>query len=118
MRTNGRVIFVTAEEKLNDRDYDQMLPLIQEKIDEFEKVSLYFEMRHFKGWTPSAFWRDLKFGLSHSDDLEKVAIVGDKRWQEIMTQTMKPFADTEIKYFDESLADEAAEWIRHRSQQN
>ena len=49
--------------------------------------------------------------MSHADDYEKIAMVGDKKWQDWITQFMKPFTNAEIRYFDSEQKEEAKEWI-------
>ena len=113
LESKADTIFTTAEGKLNDRDYDIMLPFIKKKIEEHDSIRWYFQMKNFEGWTVSALWRDVKFDLKYNDRLSKVAIVGDKRWHELMANLMKPFTDAEIKYYDEKDAPEATQWIRN-----
>ncbi len=108
---NGNIIYMIAEGKLNDDDYDKMLPLLRSKIKEHGTIRWYFQMKDFKGWTMHAFWRDVHFDLKNKEQLEKVAIVGESKWQEVMTDFMKPFTDADIRYFDEEKAGEAQSWI-------
>lgn len=102
---------MVATGKLDDADYDQMLPLLRQKTERHEKMNWYFQMKGFKGWTLHAFWRDIKFDLQNSSKLNRVAIVGEKKWHELMTDAMKPFTSADIQYFDEKEAEKAMEWI-------
>ena len=47
--------------------------------------------------------------LKHADDYEKIAMVGEKKWQEWITRFMKPFTNAEVRYFD--LKEKAKAWI-------
>ena len=38
-------------------------------------------MTGFQGWDAGAAWEDLKFDLKHFGDIERLAMVGDKKWQ-------------------------------------
>lgn len=49
--------------------------------------------------------------MSHTDDYEKIAMVVEKKWQDWITQFMKPFTSAEIRYFDLEEKDEAKKWI-------
>ena len=57
-------------------------------------------------------WEDTKFALNHLSDIERLAMVGEKKWQEGMATFCKPFTRATIKYFEH--ADEAAAqgWLR------
>ena len=108
-----KLVDVTAKGKLNEEDYKEFVPLLERKIDELGKIKLYFEVRDFDGWTIEAMWSDFKFDVKHRDDLEKVAIVGNKKWHEWMTDMMKPFTSAEVKYFPLEQNAEAKEWINN-----
>lgn len=111
IEANEDKIFMVATGKLDDADYDKMLPLLKDKIEKHDEINWYFQMKDFKGWTVHAFWRDVKFDLRNAAKLNKVAIVGEKKWHELMTDAMKAFTSAEIRYFDETEAGNAREWI-------
>lgn len=106
------LIYTVAEGKLTDEDYDRLIPLLEEKIRTYGKIRWYFEMQEFEGWSLSAMWRDLKFDFRNKENLERIAMVGDKAWEKQLTQLMKPFTGATIKYFDISEKDEAKNWIQ------
>lgn len=111
-QTSGNVIATRATQKLTEADYDKLLPLLNNMLRQHEKIRWYFEMEKFDGWELKAFWEDVKFDASHANDFDKVAMVGEKKWEEWMTNLMKPFTSAEVKYFDISQKDEALQWIR------
>lgn len=111
IQSESNIIYTVAEGKLTNEDYDRIIPVLQEKITSFDKVRWYFEMRDFKGWTPSALWRDLKFDFKNKEHIEMVAMVGDKKWEKDLTQLMKPFTDAEIKFFQTEDRENAKLWI-------
>jgi len=69
-------------------------------------------MVDFHGWHAGALWEDMKFDLRHFADIERLALVGETRWQKAMGIFCKPFTKAEIKYFDLNDIDEAYAWIR------
>lgn len=105
------IIFTIAEEKLTDEDYDRLIPLLEEKIRSYGTIRWYFEMREFEGWSLSAMWRDLKFDFRNKENLERIAMVGNKDWEKQLTLLMKPFTGATIKYFSTEQRDEAKSWI-------
>ena len=68
-------------------------------------------MHDFHGWTAGALWEDIKFDFKHFNDLEKLALVGETRWQEGMALFCKPFTTAKIRYFDHTKAAEAKAWL-------
>lgn len=112
IQVDQNIIYSIAEGKLTDEDYDRLIPLLEEKVRTLGKIRWYFEMKEFEGWSLSALWRDLKFDFNHKEDLEKIAMAGDKKWEKELTQLMKPFTGAQVRYFDLSEADEAKNWIK------
>lgn len=111
MYSQENVVYTLAQDKLDDKDYDKMLPYLKDKIKKYYKINWYFEMANFDGWTLSALWRDAKFDLKNKNHIDKVAMVGSKAWEKWMTKIMKPLTDTEIKFFELEEKDKAAKWI-------
>lgn len=109
----GNVIYSYASGKLNNDDYDRMIPMVKKAIEKHGKIRWYFQVDKFEGWTPESFWREVKFDAKHRHDLEKAAIVGQEKWHDWMTQVMKPFTSADVRYFDETEKDEAMNWIRY-----
>ncbi|HET8839026.1 MAG TPA: STAS/SEC14 domain-containing protein [Flavobacteriaceae bacterium] len=111
-QTQGNIIATKATGKLTQTDYDKLLPLLNDKLGKYPKIRWYFEMEDFEGWDPKAFWEDVKFDFKHAADFDKVAMVGEKKWEEWMADLMKPFTAAEVKYFDAVQREEAIKWIK------
>ncbi|MCG8511193.1 MAG: STAS/SEC14 domain-containing protein, partial [Rhodospirillales bacterium] len=63
------------------------------------------------GWTMSALWDDLKFDLKHFNDIERLAMVGDRKWEQGMAAFCKPFTTATVRYFDVKDMDDARQWV-------
>lgn len=111
-QTEGNVIATKAIEKLTKSDYAVLLPVLINRLQTYKKIRWYFEMENFQGWELKAFWEDVKFDAQHANDFEKIAMVGEKKWQEWMTDLMKPFTEAEIKFFEMKERNTALEWIK------
>ena len=107
------VIATSAEDKLTTEDYKKILPRIKELLESHDKLSWYFEMKDFEGWEPAAIWKDLKFDVEHLNDFKKIAMVGDKKWQEIMTELVKPFTESDVEFFDFKDREKAMNWVKN-----
>jgi hypothetical protein len=68
-------------------------------------------MTGFHGWEGGALWEDIKFDLKHFADIERLAMVGDKKWQHGMATFCKPFTTAAIRYFDHADAAGARAWL-------
>jgi len=109
--TKDDLVAVKATEKLSKDDYDVLIPLLEGRLDTHDKLRMYFEMEDFEGWRIKALWEDVKFDTKHANDFKRIAMVGDRKWQENMTQLMKPFTSADVKFFDLSEKNRALEWV-------
>jgi hypothetical protein len=50
-------------------------------IDTGSKPRLLVILEGFEGWEPGADWKDLDFISSHADEISKIAIVAEPRWE-------------------------------------
>lgn len=56
-------------------------------------------------------WEDIKFDLKHFNHIERLALVGDRKWEAGMAAFCKPFTTAKIRYFDQGHFDDALTWI-------
>jgi len=109
--SQGSMLHVTATGKLTKEDYEAFGPIVDNKIGEHGKLRVLFEMRDFHGWTVGGLWEDMKFDFKHWKDIERLAIVGEKKWEEGMAVFCKPFTAAKIQYFDHDQLSEAQAWL-------
>lgn len=98
--------------KLTDADYKAMGPEFEDGIKRYGKIRLLWLLEDFHGWEPKAAWDDYEYWRKYGKDIERVAIVGNKRWEDWMTKLAKLFMKGEVKYFDDSQLDDAWAWVR------
>jgi len=107
----GKVIEIHVEGKLSKEDYDQFVPQVEGLIQQHGKLRLLVDLHDFHGWEASALWEDIKFDVKHFRDFDKLAIVGEKRWERGMAAFCKPFTTATVRYFNRDEAQRAHEWI-------
>jgi hypothetical protein len=106
----GRVLEVRVTDKLTPQDYQRFMPEFDSLVKQFGKISMLFEMVNFHGWD-GTFWEDLGFHLKHFSDIERLAMVGDKKWEKVMTVFCKPFTTASVRYFDSGNIEAARSWL-------
>jgi hypothetical protein len=107
----GRVLGIQVSGKLTHEDYRQFVPEFERLIQEHGKIRILFEMTDFHGWEFAALWDDIKFDAKHFPHIERLAMVGDKKWEKGMSVFCRPFTTAQIRYFDRDSLDEAREWL-------
>ncbi len=84
----GNIIEVQATGKLTKEAYEIFVPTTEKIIEEQGKIRILFSMHDFHGWSAGAAWEDFKFDLKHFKDIERLAIVGETKWE----KGWRPFA--------------------------
>jgi SpoIIAA-like len=97
--------------KLTKEFYEKLAPAVEKLIAEHGKLRILMIMQDFHGWTAGALWEDVKFEFKHWRDIEKLAMVGETKWENGMATFCKPFTKAKIRYFDHTQLEEARKWI-------
>src|SRR5262245_52036857 len=97
--------------KLHDEDYKQFVPLVDAAVAKSGKVRLLAQFHDFAGWDLHALWDDIKFSTTHCTAFERIALVGEKKWEQWMAKVCKPFTMAKIQYFDAAQLDAARAWV-------
>jgi hypothetical protein len=108
---DARLIEVEVSGKLTKEAYASFVPMTEDAIKKHGKVRILFVMDVFHGWDVGALWEDIKFDSKHFAHIERLAIVGETKWEEAMAVFCRPFTTAKIKYFDLNALDEARVWI-------
>jgi hypothetical protein len=110
-RNATKVMAVRVSGKLAKEDYESFVPEFERLVKQHGKIRVLFEMVDFHGWKAGALWQDLKFEFKHFSDIERLAMVGDKKWEKGMSVFCKPFTTAKIRYFDLARINEARAWL-------
>jgi hypothetical protein len=110
--TFGKVLAFRMSGKLHDEDYKKFVPLVDAAIAEQGKVRMLALFEDFHGWDVHALWDDIKFATTHCTKIERIAMVGEKKWEAWMARVCKPFTLAKIRYFDIGQIEEARAWIK------
>ncbi|MBN1866211.1 STAS/SEC14 domain-containing protein [Candidatus Sumerlaeota bacterium] len=107
----GKLLVVHVSGKLAAADYEHFVPEFERLVQQHGRLRVLFDMTDFHGWEVGAMWEDTKFAIHHFNDIERFAMVGEKKWQKGMATFCKPFTRATIRYFDHADAAEAQKWL-------
>lgn len=111
--SSDNVIGFKLSGKLHDEDYQIFVPAVEDVVQRVGKTRILAQFVDFHGWDIHALWDDIKFAGKHLSDIEKIALVGDKKWEEWMAKICRPFTLADIQYFDASDIVAAWQWLRN-----
>jgi hypothetical protein len=108
---DGKIVNVHLSGKLTRADYHHFIPEVDRLIAKHGTIRVLCLMEDFHGWEMGALWEDIKFEVKHFADIERLALVGQSKWQAGMATFCKPFTRATVRYFDSRDARLAEEWI-------
>ena len=77
------------------------------------KVRILIIAEKFEGWERRGSWDDFTFQEQFDPFVEKMAIVGDKRWEDLALMfAAKGFRKFPIEYFGTDELEKAYSWVR------
>ena len=91
------------------------MPEFERLVRQHEKLRVLFDMTGFHGWEGSALRDEINFDLEHFFDIERLAMVGDKKWEKVMSVFCKPFTTATIRYFDHAETAQARKWLNEEA---
>lgn len=101
-----------ATGKLTHEDYQTITPMLDAALKSVQdpKVKVLFDGTELEGWEARAAWDDFKLGLKHGSEFDKIAIYGNKNWQQISARIGSWFISGEVRYFEHM--DDALSWLQ------
>jgi hypothetical protein len=112
-QSHDNVLGAQATGKVTDQDYlSVLIPQLEEVLKKYGKARfLYYLDDKFTGWELGAMWEDAKFGVSHKDDFEKIAVVGGPKWVSWGTKLFSHFMEGQVKIFPLEELQAAWDWL-------
>ncbi len=107
----GKILVVHVSGKLVKEDYAAFGPTFTRLVGEHGKLRVLFDLAGFHGWDAGAAWADVKFAAKHYSDIERIAMVGETKWQEGMATFCRPFTTATVRYFDQTEMAQARAWL-------
>ena len=112
IHSEGDVITARLLGKLDPGAYDGVNEEIDNIMSRAEHVRLVLDLREFDGWSGlSALGDHLSLVREHYRVPERIAIVGDKAWQEMAGKIMARFVNAQTMFFDSGDYDGAVAWV-------
>lgn len=96
---------------LKKSELDAVQSEFAQKIAPAGTVKLLILLEGFTGWERGAAWDDTEFFFSHRNDVEKIAVVGNPRWEaEVLAFTGAGLRKGPVKFFPETGEFDARAW--------
>ena len=110
---NRFYLSLKAVGKLTHEDYKVITPMIDSALNGIKepKINALMDITELDGWELRAAWDDFKLGLQHGSEFEKIALYGNKKWQEVVAKVGSWFISGEVQYFEN--INDAMFWLKN-----
>jgi len=110
---DDRLCVLRVGGELKKSELDAVQSEFVEKIAGPGTVKLLVLLENFSGWERSEAWGDTDFFFSHRNDFEKIAVVGDPKWEaQVLAFTGAGLRKGPVKFFPEAGESDARAWLR------
>jgi hypothetical protein len=113
--SSGNALGLRISGDVTAMDYEAMTREVQALVDRHGEVNLLLDLGDFKLEGRDAWKADLAFGQAYRKKISRLAIVGDKTWQQFVAKVAEPFFARESKFFTTNDRDAAWAWLRSAS---
>lgn len=112
MINNFVVLGVKISGAITKSDFDQFAPQVQTLIKASGSIRMFMDITEIKGEKSGALKSDWGFGKGIQAQVEKLAVVGDKSWESVLTKAFGSKNAQQAKYFNSDSISSAWEWLR------
>lgn len=103
IKPERRLVRIDASGTLDKSDYEQLVPELERLLAERTQVRLLVVLHDFHGWTAKAAIDEVRFDLRHRKDFDRIAIVGDSKWEAWGTKVSAPFFEGDMRFFTDEM---------------
>lgn len=112
MEGNSKILTLELDTLVSDKENARLAGLLERRIAGSGKIRLLLFLKGYPARdTAEAFFEDIKFIKPQAHNIERMAVVGHRAWQDTWTAIFGLFAHVETAYFDASEGEAAARWL-------
>ncbi len=97
---------------LKKSEFDALQTAADKKMKPTDTFKLLVILSNFQGWERAEGWGDLTFFSKHGDQITKIAIVGDPKWEtEFKMFVGAGFRTAPVDFFSPNELEDARMWL-------
>ncbi len=109
---DGNIALIRVTGKLGKTEYDEVQREISSLVRARNKIRILVITQDFEGWEKSEEWQDISSVGPNDPFIEKIAIVGDPRWKDlILLFSLKGMRPVPIEFFNADSEIKAQDWL-------
>ena len=109
--TENGIVRVAYVGEIQPTDFDVSGPDFEKLVKTRQQIRLLMDWTRFSGWSEESESREFWFNIRHRGAMERIAIVGERKWRSAATE-LDTIVDAEVRLYDTRSEDEAVRWLR------
>ena len=109
--TENGIVRVAYVGEIQPTDYDVSGPTFEKIVKARQPLRLLLDWTRFSGWSEESESRAFWFRIRHRGDMERIAIIGERKWRSAATE-LDTIIDAEVRFYDTRRENEAVRWLR------
>lgn len=112
VEVSAGIVTTRVSGTLTQAELTELQKAVADVIRTQGKVRLLVLAEHFAGWERGGAWDDFSFQAQYDPSIEKMAIVGERRWEDLaLIFTTKDLRRFPIEYFAPDELARARAWL-------
>jgi hypothetical protein len=114
--SSGGIVTVKVAGKLSQPDIARAQQQAVGIIAREGKIRFLIIVESFEGWEKGGDWGDVSFQSEYDEHIERMAVVGEKRWEEMaLIFVAKGYREFPIEYFPSADLARARAWLAEKT---
>ena len=111
-KIQGNILAIKITGEITEYEHDRLDQLILKSIAEWKSIRILVMIKHYPSFNSAeALFEDLRMVKKHSRHIDRMAVVGDRRWKRTWVGIFGLFSGIETDYFEMEQIDAAYQWI-------
>jgi hypothetical protein len=112
VESSGCLLVVKITGKLSKPEIDAAQRMAIDVIRREGRARILIVGENFEGWEEKGNWGDLSFMMKYDSQIERIAIVGKKKWEDLtIAFTGKGMRSAQVEYFQPDQLGAARAWV-------
>jgi hypothetical protein len=100
------------EGRLSDAEVEAMHEELATIIADKGSARVLVDLTAVEIVEPSAIWEDLRRSIGTAGDIDRMAVIGDERWQRWLTTAADELSPAEARFYEPDASAAAWVWLR------
>ena len=112
----GNVVAIKITGEITAKEHDQLDNLLRASIARYKRIRILLVIKHYTSFNSAeALFEDLRMVKKHAEQIDRMAVVGDRAWKGTWVGLFGLFGGIETDYFGMEQTGTAYEWVTQNS---